>query len=160
MARRDHRFGALDKKPGYAADVMDTTTRDFAWVISNVKVGGKAIGDLGGRVVADDLAALHRPGVELPAVRIAPDDPATIGYTSGTTGDPKGVILSHADLLANIRAMGAAVGGRADDRFVSWLPLYHDMGLIGAWNGSLTYGFKFPVMSPLTFLAWSASTGG
>lgn len=42
-----HRFGPLDKKPGYSADVMDTTTSDFVCVISNVKVGGKAIGDLG-----------------------------------------------------------------------------------------------------------------
>ena len=74
-------------------------------------------------------------------------------YTSGSTGNPKGVVLTHANLLVNIRAMGRALRVTPADVFVSWLPLYHDMGLIGAWMGSLTYGFKYPVMSPLTFLA-------
>ena len=82
-----------------------------------------------------------------------PHDIAMLQYTSGSTGNPKGVILTHDNLLQNIRAMGRALNVTPADVFVSWLPLYHDMGLIGAWLGSLTYGFKFPVMSPLTFLA-------
>ena len=53
---------------------------------------------------------------------------------------PQGVVLSHANLLANIRAIGRAVGATSADVFVSWLPLYHDMGLIGAWLGSLYFG--------------------
>jgi 1-acyl-sn-glycerol-3-phosphate acyltransferase len=80
-------------------------------------------------------------------------DIALLQYTSGSTGNPKGVILTHANLLANIRAMGDAVQVTPDDLFVSWMPLYHDMGLIGAWLGSLYFGLPLVVMSPLTFLA-------
>lgn len=78
---------------------------------------------------------------------------ALLQYTSGSTGDPKGVVLSHANLLANIRAMGEAMKGDSTDVFVSWLPLYHDMGLIGAWLGSLYFGARLYIMSPLAFLA-------
>ena len=80
-------------------------------------------------------------------------DTAFLQYTSGSTGDPKGVVLSHANLLANIRSMGRALDVRPGDVMVSWLPLYHDMGLIGAWLGSLNFGMPLILMSPLTFLA-------
>ena len=83
---------------------------------------------------------------------IRTQDIAFLQYTSGSTGNPKGVILTHANLLANIRAMGRAVQADASDVFVSWLPLYHDMGLIGAWLGSLYYAMPLVVMSPLSFL--------
>ncbi len=79
-------------------------------------------------------------------------DAALFQYTSGSTGDPKGVVLSHANLLANIRAMGTALQAQSSDVFVSWLPLYHDMGLIGAWLGSLYYGVPLVLLSPLSFL--------
>lgn len=81
------------------------------------------------------------------------NDTAFIQYTSGSTGDPKGVILTHANLLANIRSMGKAVNASSKDVFISWLPLYHDMGLIGAWFGSLYHASFFVVMSPLSFLS-------
>ncbi|WP_200892060.1 AMP-binding protein [Methyloterricola oryzae] len=80
-------------------------------------------------------------------------DLALLQYTSGSTGQPKGVMLSHANLLANIRAMGEAVGATAEDVFVSWLPLYHDMGLIGAWLGSLYHGFPLVLMPSTSFLS-------
>ncbi|HHM04640.1 MAG TPA: acyl-phosphate glycerol 3-phosphate acyltransferase, partial [Gammaproteobacteria bacterium] len=97
------------------------------------------------------VADLPKAGAERP--RIKAGDIAFLQYTSGSTGDPKGVVLSHANLLANIRAMGQAVGASPADVFVSWLPLYHDMGLIGAWLGSLYYGMNFVLMSPLAFLS-------
>ncbi|MCY4076970.1 MAG: AMP-binding protein [Acidobacteria bacterium] len=83
----------------------------------------------------------------------AGDDPALIQYTSGSTGHPKGVLLSHGNLLANIRAIERRLEVDSTDVAVSWLPLYHDMGLIGAWLGALYFGVPLALMSPLAFLA-------
>ena len=101
-------------------------------------------------VTPAELAAAS-PGAPLP--RPHATDTALLQYTSGSTGDPKGVVLSHQNLLANIRAMGQTLGVGPEDVFVSWLPLYHDMGLIGAWLGSLVHGMPLALMSPLSFLA-------
>jgi acyl carrier protein len=101
-------------------------------------------------VTADELAVT---GQQAPAYTLQPGQIALLQYTSGSTANPKGVALTHANLLANIRAMGQAAQVGSTDVFVSWLPLYHDMGLIGAWLGSLYYAMPLVVMSPLTFLA-------
>jgi 1-acyl-sn-glycerol-3-phosphate acyltransferase len=90
----------------------------------------------------------------VPAMPVVSSDAiALLQYTSGSTGNPKGVVLTHRNLLANIRAMGEAVAVRPSDVFVSWLPLYHDMGLIGAWLGSLYHAMPLVLMPPLAFLA-------
>ena len=99
-------------------------------------------------VVPESLAGAT--GGALPRPRSA--DLALVQYTSGSTGQPKGVALTHDNLLANIRAMGEAVAVSGADTFVSWLPLYHDMGLIGAWLSSLYYGVPLVVMAPQLFL--------
>ncbi|MDE2606894.1 MAG: AMP-binding protein [Burkholderiales bacterium] len=98
-------------------------------------------------------ARLHAHGGTPAPVAVRGEDTAFLQYTSGSTGNPKGVVLSHANVLANIRAMAQAIEASPRDVFVSWLPLYHDMGLIGAWLGSLYVGFPLVVMSPLAFLA-------
>ena len=101
----------------------------------------------------ESVAGLTSDAIDV-AMPPAPDQKATalIQYTSGSTGDPKGVVLSHANLLANVRAMGQAMDASSADIFVSWLPLYHDMGLIGAWLGCLHFAAPLYVMSPLSFL--------
>src|SRR6266566_5130143 len=59
------------------------------------------------------------------------EDLAFLQYTSGSTGHPHGVMLTHRNVVSTIKFMAEAAGLTADDRVVSWLPLYHDMGLIG-----------------------------
>jgi acyl-CoA synthetase (AMP-forming)/AMP-acid ligase II len=66
-----------------------------------------------------------------PAAPVSPDDLAFIQYTSGSTGHPRGVMLTHANVVNTIHFMSEGAGLSAEDRVVSWLPLYHDMGLIG-----------------------------
>ena len=81
------------------------------------------------------------------------DSLALLQYTSGSTGNPKGVMLTHGNLLANIRAFGEVIDASSSDVAVNWLPLYHDMGLIGNWLGSLYHACPVVMLSPLTFLA-------
>jgi len=103
------------------------------------------------RVLSVEELTAH-DALETGVARVTADSIAMLQYTSGSTGDPKGVILTHADLLANIRAIGSVIAVNESDVFVSWLPLYHDMGLIGAWLGSLYFGCLFVAMPPQRFL--------
>ena len=88
-----------------------------------------------------------------PAFVARPDDLALLQFTSGSTADPKCVMLSHANVLANMRGIARAIEATPDDVVVSWLPLYHDMGLIAAWLACLDQAAPFIVMNPLTFMA-------
>lgn len=92
-------------------------------------------------------AATHRSWPRSKAADIA-----FLQYTSGSTGTPKGVVLTYDNLLANIRTMAKTFDVDASDTFVSWLPLYHDMGLIGAWLSSFYCAMPLILMSPLAFL--------
>lgn len=87
----------------------------------------------------------------LQEISIESSDPALIQYTSGSTGDPKGVLLTHENMLANIRAIIHAIPVKPTDVVISWLPLYHDMGLMN-WLGGLYFGIPITILSPLTFL--------
>ena len=101
-------------------------------------------------VTADELSA-H--GLPVAGPEGSGSDPAFIQYTSGSTGQPKGVLLTHDNLLANIRAIAAGLEMRPTDVGVSWLPLYHDMGLIGSWLLCLHQGLPLTLLPPTAFLA-------
>ncbi|KVE34334.1 non-ribosomal peptide synthetase [Burkholderia sp. BDU5] len=86
------------------------------------------------------------------AARIDGDTIAFLQYTSGSTSAAKGVMVSHANLAANERAIGAAMAFTSADTMVSWLPLFHDMGLIGGLLAPLFTGFPVVLMAPQHFL--------
>ena len=80
------------------------------------------------------------------------ETPAFLQYTSGSTTTPRGVVVSHANLMHNEALIQRAAGLSADSVGVSWLPLYHDMGLIGCVLQALYSGFPLTLMSPVDFL--------
>src|SRR5262245_1026436 len=103
----------------------------------------------------DDLVA---DAARLPGDRLTtpPDDPdrlAILQFTSGSTADPKGVMLPDRCVLANVDAIARALAITSADRAVSWLPLYHDMGLIGLLMTPMLTGFELVLGAPTDFLA-------
>ena len=83
---------------------------------------------------------------------IAADALAMLQYTSGSTSQPKGIMLSHANLMANIRAIHQAFGLKDEDSGVFWLPMYHDMGLVGGVLVPAFAGLTVVLISPATAL--------
>ncbi len=83
----------------------------------------------------------------------SPDDLAFIQYTSGSTGAPRGVMVSHGNLFTNALMAGEGMSANPWDVVASWLPLFHDMGLIGGVLSPLIRGMRSYLMSPLDFLA-------
>ena len=126
------------------------TFREASRVASLLRPSVPSLRDVA--TAADLLAPLEKDAAPAVASRGSGNDLALLQYTSGSTGDPKGVMLTHANLLASVRAMGEAIRVRPGDVAVSWLPLYHDMGLIGTWLGPLYFGLSVAVLSPLAFL--------
>jgi amino acid adenylation domain-containing protein len=100
-----------------------------------------------------DIDAVDETGADLwrdPG--LAADALAFLQYTSGSTSTPKGVMVTHGNLAANERMIRDAFGTDEDSVVVSWLPLYHDMGLIGGLLHPLSLGARCILMSPLHFL--------
>jgi acyl-CoA synthetase (AMP-forming)/AMP-acid ligase II len=83
---------------------------------------------------------------------LSSDAIAFLQYTSGSTGTPKGVMVSHKNLLHNAAMTYRWMGHSPESKFVSWLPIYHDMGLIGGILQPLYGGFPCVLMSPTSFL--------
>jgi acyl-CoA synthetase (AMP-forming)/AMP-acid ligase II len=90
-------------------------------------------------------------GADLPDLPAA-SDVAFLQYTSGSTGDPKGVVVSHGNLVHNSAVIRDRMDLSRDSVCVSWLPPYHDMGLVGGILQPLHTGFHGVLMTPLEFL--------
>jgi len=117
-----------------------TTVRPAAAVVDDPVVGRWADEALGGgvRVLSPALDGPDRPTGPLDAA--SPGDPALICFTSGTTGAPKGAVLSHGNLLAGSRSLATAWGWTSGDRLVHCLPLFHAHGLCVGLYGTLLAG--------------------
>lgn len=139
-------------------------------------------------VIDDDLAAFYEPAAGDPpnvlmkalfddastrspdafsVPTIDPDSLAVLQFTSGSTSDPKGVMLPHRTVLANLDGAASALSLTPDDVAVSWLPLYHDMGLIGLFTLPMLEGLDLVLASPQDFMAsparwveWISRFGG
>ncbi len=104
------------------------------------------------RVELDDGAPLAPAHAPLSPARASAEVPALLQYTSGTTGMPKGVVVSHRNLLHNSAQIARRFGHTHDSRGVIWLPPFHDMGLIGGILQPLYAGFQVVLMTPTAFL--------
>jgi acyl-CoA synthetase (AMP-forming)/AMP-acid ligase II len=92
------------------------------------------------------------PGAWRPRVPGDPDAIALLQYTSGSTGSPKGVMVRHRNLLDNVDAVVRSLGLRPHHRLGGWIPLYHDMGLIGLMLPGVLRCSGYVQMDPMTFL--------
>jgi len=141
--------------------VQDAAPR-AAVVDSDERAGWLRLADPGLRALGPDIDLPDGPVPPLDAA--APDAPALIGYTSGTTGRPKGAVLSHANLLASAEALRLAWRWQPDDRLVLSLPLFHMHGLGVGLHGTLLAGAsavlleRFDVDAVLDAAAGSAAT--
>lgn len=102
------------------------------------------------RWVEVDLPADTGAHVTLPEP--AANDIAFLQYTSGSTSEPKGVMVSHANLLANLEMIRRALGNTGQSTYVNWVPLYHDMGLILNALQTLYVGAPCVLMAPNAFM--------
>nr|AAN85512.1 nonribosomal peptide synthetase [Streptomyces atroolivaceus] len=101
-------------------------------------------------LVTEDIA--DAAADDWPGTGPAPADLAFLQYTSGSTGTPKGVMVRHDNLVHNSASISTALGVGPDSRGVSWLPPYHDMGLIGGILQPLYAGFPCTLISPMAFV--------
>ena len=140
---------AADSRASFALTAAQTlSTLDLARSAPELKsVGWLATDTLDPSCAAD----WRRPG-------IGPDHLAFLQYTSGSIGDPKGVMVTHANLMSNLAMIyeGFNIAGICADPVegtgVSWLPAYHDMGLIGGILEPFFVGGRSVLMSPAAFL--------
>ncbi|MER6993991.1 fatty acyl-AMP ligase [Saccharopolyspora hirsuta] len=118
---------------------------------------GAEVEELVGELRLDGVEVLATDGADLPgdawsAPAIGRDDLAMLQYTSGSTGDPKGVMVTHGNLLANAAALAGGLGIAEGTRFGGWAPQFHDMGLLAQTLPALFLGGSCALMTPTEFI--------
>ncbi len=148
--------------PVIAAEPMDGRTEHYAANLRRLAERARAELVVAGPDLAKSLApllpatvitpdALRKAPFTLDSPRATPGSPAHLQATSGSTGAPKLAVIRHGNIVANVQAIAEAIEGNPDDSLVSWLPLFHDMGLIGI---SYALCARIPVVlsDPVNFL--------
>src|SRR5580693_2693023 len=145
------RGGGLDALLGIVRDARPALALSVRTLSSRMAAAAPALAAL---VWVDlDHPAGAEPAALTPRARAPrPDDLALLQYTSGSTSAPKGVMVSRANLLHNQETIRRAMGQAEDSVIVTWLPPFHDMGLIGCLVQPLYVGARCVMMSPAAFL--------
>jgi acyl-CoA synthetase (AMP-forming)/AMP-acid ligase II len=124
-----HKLLRIAKKLGKPFIYTDRRSLDRIGAFAGTVGAGDVFEGLQSRAfLVDTLDDISRPGTP---VKAQPHDMAFIQFSSGSTSEPKGVVLTHANILANSRGSSEAAKFTTDDVSLSWMPLTHDMGLIG-----------------------------
>lgn len=130
---------------------------DVRWALSTRSVVEQLTGD----ERHEDLTGVQLLGTDHPSIRdrshwrapnLRPESLGVLQYTSGSTGSPKGVMLTHGNLVANSEIIWRAFETSPETIGLSWLPTYHDMGLVGGILMPMFLGRPNVLMSPMTFL--------
>jgi acyl-CoA synthetase (AMP-forming)/AMP-acid ligase II len=103
-------------------------------------------------LATDTAEVVAGPPIDDPAESPEPDEPAILQYTSGSTGNPKGVIITHRNVLHNGRALIDMFGFGPGTTMGGWLPLFHDMGLLGMLTPALLAGGRCIMAQPVDFI--------
>lgn len=149
-------FAPESMRPQHLARLVGIAQDAQACVVlttSGIQAAMSALSDVFPGVASIAVDAVGVEGAHAWRVHEPSDtDIAFLQYTSGSTAAPKGVMVSHGNLMANERVIEQMLGSSADDVFASWLPLYHDMGLIGGLLQPLHCGAPLVLMTPRFFL--------
>jgi len=147
-SRSARRVAAIvaDCTPG----LVMTTPGDCQTITDGLRPGGPAVEAV--RPVAAPGPDHVAPSLEIRTGLVDPDGPALLQYSSGATGSPKGVMLAHRNVLANLAGLNRLIGLREDDSFGSWMPLHHDFGLYVQLTLPLIHGAHAVLMSPTDFV--------
>ncbi len=157
LATPSHRVANLDLYREHLGLILGNADAKVLYCEDEVArlLEGEAAGVLGGAAVLRpaQLTPALAPSSTLPETRrVSPRDFGTIQYSSGSTGEPKGVLLEHGAILNHVRSLREGLGITPSDVSVDWIPLYHDMGLIDAFLLPLLAGCPTVLIPTMDFL--------